>query len=62
LQVPRLGKGTNKTRGVNKMINGIDILLLLIIGYLIRANKKEKHKTNIWRKSALDLNKSINDK
>ena len=43
------------------MINGIDLLLVLIIINLIRINRKEKNKVNTWRKSALYINSQLNN-
>jgi len=43
------------------MINGIDLLLVLIIINLIRINRKEKNKVNTWRNSALYINSQLNN-
>jgi len=44
------------------MINGIDILLIVLIVVLIAENKRHKKQAELWRSTAKTINKILNSK
>ena len=44
------------------MINGIDILLIVLIIILITENKRQKKQAELWKSTAKTINKILNSK
>ena len=44
------------------MINGIDILLIVLIIILITENKRQKKRTENWKSTAKIINTKLNSK
>jgi len=44
------------------MINGIDILLIVLIIVLAAENKRQKKQAELWKSTAKTINKTLNSK